>query len=186
MLFLVEMTIKMIALGIKNYFKGSAFNIFDCVIVFASIIDLFFSNILLTTDTESSGSVITALRGFRLLRIFKLAKQWKRFELLLETLGRTLQDIATFSILLFLFIFVFALLGLELFAHRAKLNLKTDRVDLDNGVSPMNNFDNFQNAFTTVFVVLTNDAMAQIYYDHYRSVGGLASTVFFIMLVIIG
>jgi hypothetical protein len=89
-IFSIEMIIKMLAVGIKNYFKGSAFNIFDSVIVFASIIDLLTSNIVLTTDTESSGSVITALRGFRLLRIFKLAKQWKRFELLLETLGRTL------------------------------------------------------------------------------------------------
>lgn len=73
-IFLVEMIVKMLALGIKNYFKGSAFNTFDALIVFASIIDLFTSNILLTSDTESSGSVITALRGFRLLRIFKLAK----------------------------------------------------------------------------------------------------------------
>jgi Ion transport protein len=72
--FLIEMIIKMLALGIKDYFKGSAFNIFDSVIVLASIIDLFTSNILLNADTEGSGSVITALRGFRLLRIFKLAK----------------------------------------------------------------------------------------------------------------
>jgi hypothetical protein len=41
-------------------------------------------------------------------------------------LGRTLIDIATFSVLLFLFIFVFTLLGLELFAHKAKVNLDTD------------------------------------------------------------
>lgn len=63
----------MLALGIKSYFKGSAFNIFDMVIVLASIIDLFMANIVLAGGSDS-GSVITALRGFRLLRIFKLAK----------------------------------------------------------------------------------------------------------------
>jgi len=126
------------------------------------------------------------LRGFRLLRIFKLARTWKRFEILLETLGRTLADVATFSILLFLFIFTFTLLGLELFAHRAKFNLALDQVDLDNGESPKYNFDNFLHSFTTVFIVLTNDGVSTIYYDHYRTVGAGAATVFIILLMIIG
>jgi hypothetical protein len=144
----------MLAVGIKNYFKGSMFNVFDCVIVIASIIDILVANYAIQKD--NSGSVITALRGFRLLRIFKLAKQWKRFELLLETLGRTLSDITSFSVFLFLFIFVFTLLGLELFAEKAKFDLNTNEIS-SSGDSPENNFDNFLNSFTTVFVVLSND-----------------------------
>ena len=120
LIFTFEMIVKMIGVGIKNYFKGTAFNSFDCVIVLSSIADIIISDLVFANvSNSSSSSVITAMRGFRLLRIFKLAKNWKRFELLLETLGRTLIDIATFSILLFLFIFVFTLLGLELFAFRA-------------------------------------------------------------------
>jgi hypothetical protein len=119
-IFTIEMIIKMIAVGFKNFFKGGAFNIFDALIVVASLTDIILSNILLS---KSSTSVITALRGFRLLRIFKLAKSWKRLELLLETMARTLRDIATFSILLFVVILVFTLLGLELFAFKIKLNL---------------------------------------------------------------
>ena len=148
------MILKMLAVGIKNYFKGSMFNVFDCVIVIASIIDILVANYAIQKD--NSGSVITALRGFRLLRIFKLAKQWKRFELLLETLGRTLSDITSFSVFLFLFIFVFTLLGLELFAEKAKFDLNTNEIS-SSGDSPENNFDNFLNSFTTVFVVLSND-----------------------------
>ena len=187
MIFTVEMIVKIIAVGCTNYFRGGAFNIFDSIIVISSIIDIFLSNIVIVSDSQSSsGSVITALRGFRLLRIFKLARSWKRFELLLETLGRTLVDIAYFSILLFLFIFIFTLMGLELFANKCKINLSLDQVDLVNGESPMSNFDNFFNSFTTVFVVLTNDNESQIYYDHYRTVGGAPATVFFILLIIIG
>ena len=186
-LFTIEMIIKIIALGFIAYFKGSAFNIFDCIIVIASITDIFVSNFLLKgSKDQSSGTVITALRGFRLLRIFKLAKQWKRFELLLETLGRTLVDIATFSILLFLFIFTFTLLGLELFAERAKFDRALNVVDISNGQSPEFNFDNFFNSFTTVFIVLTNDAMAAIYQSHYRAVGAASATIFFVLMVIIG
>lgn len=33
---------------------------------------------------------------------------------------------------------------------------------------------------------MTNDSEAQIYYDHYRTAGPVASTLFFIMLVIFG
>ena len=136
-IFTFEMIIKMTAIGFKNYFQGSALNIFDAVIVIASIVDLIMSNVIIDDEISGSGSVITALRGFRLLRIFKLAKSWKRFELLLETLGRTLVDIATFSILLFLVIFVFSLLGLELFAFRAKFSsLDRNVIDFEKGISP--------------------------------------------------
>lgn len=73
LIFTLEMLIKMVAVGIVNYFKGSAFNVFDSVIVFSSMIDIFLSNFIMTDKNENSGSVITALRGFRLLRVFKLA-----------------------------------------------------------------------------------------------------------------
>lgn len=67
------MTVKIVAFGFKRYFKGSIFNMFDAVIVIASMIDIFVSNLVISKDSTASGSVITALRGFRLLRIFKLA-----------------------------------------------------------------------------------------------------------------
>lgn len=53
-------------------------------------------------------------------------------------------------------------------------------------LSPVFNFDNFLNSFTTVFIVLTNENMSEIYYDYYRGVGALTSTVYFILLAIIG
>ena len=92
-----------------------------------------------------------------MLRIFKLAKQWRRFELLLETMAKSLKDISNFSIFLFLFIFIFTLMGLELFAHHAKVNIHTNLIDMKEGVSPTFNFDNFLNAISLVFIILTND-----------------------------
>jgi voltage-dependent calcium channel L type alpha-1D len=121
-----------------------------------------------------------------LLRIFKLARTWKRFELLLETMAHTLTDVASFSILLFLYIFIFTLLGMELFAWRAKLDPDTNYVDLINGESPTFNFDNFLNSFSLVFIILTNDGTSLIYYNHYRSVSPVSSTIYFVSLVLIG
>lgn len=98
-------------------------------------------------------------------------------------MGRTLVDIATFSVLLSLFIFTFTLLGLELFANRAKLT--NDVVD-PNGTSPIDNFDNFVHSVSTVFILLTGDNWSYIYYSHYRTVGAFSATIFFVLIVVIG
>ena len=46
-IFSFEMVVKLFAYGFKNFFKGSWLNIFDVVIVVASIIDIFISNFFL-------------------------------------------------------------------------------------------------------------------------------------------
>ena len=120
------------------------------------------------------------------MRVFKLSREWKRFELLLETMGNTLKDVASFSFLLLLFIFIFTLLGLELFAFQAKLDPETNFVDPVNGVTPTFNFDNFLNSFSLVFIILTNDGQAAIYYNHYRSVTPWGASIFWILLVLLG
>jgi hypothetical protein len=92
------------------------------IIVITSIVDFF-----VTTFVKSEGrAIITAVRAVRLIRIFKLARSWKRFEDLLKTMSKTFKDISNFSILLFLFMFTYALIGRELFAHRVKLNSDGD------------------------------------------------------------
>ena len=110
-IFVVEIIIKLLAFGFKTFFKGSWFNSFDLLIVIGSLVDIIIANAVLDeSENKRSGSVITALRGFRLLRVFKLARSWKRFELLLETLASTLKDVVSFSVLLFLFIYIFTFL----------------------------------------------------------------------------
>lgn len=113
---MIELILKLFAFGIRTYFID-AFNVFDSVVVLSSLIDLFVSHLL----QSESGGAITALRAFRLIRVFKLAKSWKKFQNLLKTIGRTLKDISTFSILLFLFMFIYTLLGMEVFAYKAKV-----------------------------------------------------------------
>ena len=64
----------------------------------------------------------TALRGLRVIGLFKIAKTWKRFEILLKTMYRTLIEISTFTIVVLLFMYIFTLLGLEIFAYKVKYN----------------------------------------------------------------
>ena len=76
LLFFLEMALSMIGLGLKAY-CSDGFNIFDAIIVFASLIDLAISLQPKEEGSDGEGyAFITVLRGFRLLRIFKLIKSW--------------------------------------------------------------------------------------------------------------
>jgi hypothetical protein len=79
---------------------------------------------------------------------------------MLIKIGRTVKDISSFSILLFLFMFTYTLLGMELFAYKVKFN--ADNVYDENGHSPRTNFNTFLIGFTTVFVVITGEVSFQV------------------------
>jgi voltage-dependent calcium channel N type alpha-1B len=186
---MAELAIRLTASGIKTYYKGQLFHFFDTLIVLASAVDVVTTQILNSDGDDNviyKGSAITALRAIRIMRVFKLSREWKRFELLLDTMGNTLKDVASFSFLLFLFTFIFTLLGLELFAYQAKLDPDTLNVDLDHGVSPTFNFDTFLNSFSLVFIILTNDGQAAVFYNYYRAVSPVGATIFWILLVLVG
>ena len=71
------------------------------------------------------------MRTIRILRIFKLAKTWKNLQRLLVILWQTLIDIASFTVILFIFMYIYTVLGMELFAERIKFT--NDVPDLANG-----------------------------------------------------
>lgn len=71
-IFIVEMFLKIGGLGFKEYFKD-AFNIFDCFISMAALSDFVISFAVSDIDVTA----VTTLRTFRLLRLFKLARNWK-------------------------------------------------------------------------------------------------------------
>ena len=75
-IFIVEMLLKLPALGIKGYFSD-AFNVFDCAIVCVSIVEII---IAMAGDGEGGASGLSALRTFRLFRVFKLAKEWNELQ----------------------------------------------------------------------------------------------------------
>jgi len=141
-------------------------------------------------------AVALVLRTFRVLRIFKLSKVWPQFNFFLTTIANTLTKIGAFSVLLCIFSFMFAILGMELFAQRLRFNFADEQVPYfqapgnettsDIWSVPDSNFDSFFNATLSVFIVLANDGWTVIYFDHYRVVGVATSTLFFCGLVLFG
>ena len=106
------MVSKLIGLGAKNYAQDR-FNIFDAIIVIISLIDF---SLMMSLDDEIDNGIASSLRSLRLLRVVKLARRWKAFQEILITMMKSLADISSFTVLMFLLIFIFALLGMELFA----------------------------------------------------------------------
>ena len=111
-IFFIEMIIKIIGLGFNNY-KLDPYNVFDAVIVIISLIDWAISRV----PNLDAGSALNAFRALRLLRMMKLSKSWKALQEILRKSLASLAAIGNFSVLLMLFMYIFALLGMELFAN---------------------------------------------------------------------
>ena len=143
-IFFAEMVVKLIGLGFKEYAQDS-FNLFDCTVVCISLIE---SIIDWVGVSFSGGGAISALRAIRLLRVFKLARSWTSFRDLLHKIIITLKDITNISVLMILFMFIFALVGSEMYGYKVKYTdedlssvVKVGDKDWDNGVHPRQNFN---------------------------------------------
>lgn len=99
-----------------------------------------------------------------------------------------------FVVLLTIFIFIYALLGMQLYSNQIKFDADNNPVpcseaDLElcakAGSSPRDNFDTFGNALTTVFILIVADEWTSIMADYVRSTS-FASELFFISLDILG
>ena len=198
------MVIKISGLSLRAYFNDRG-NIFDAVIVLLSTADVcifYYTNLQHYENhhnnnaLERIGSVSQVFRIFRLLRVFKLAQSWENFNYFLNTISNTISKISSFSVLLLLFIFMYAIMGMEFFANKIRFNFENQKVKYFAPIDPHtmskvssipdSNFDNFINAFLSVFIVLANDGWSTIYFNHYRVLGAVSSTFFFVSLVLIG
>jgi hypothetical protein len=110
------MVIKLLGLGFKTYAKDS-FNLFDAVIVTLSMVEF---AVEMSGLDALGGGAFQVLRAIRILRIFKLARRWKKLAQLLEKMYKTIIEIRTFAVLMLIFMVILMLLGLELFAYKIR------------------------------------------------------------------
>ncbi|XP_071818049.1 voltage-dependent L-type calcium channel subunit alpha-1D-like isoform X4 [Apostichopus japonicus] len=176
-IFTIEMLIKMYSLGMQGYFV-SLFNRFDCFVVCSSLIEITLTNAQLIPPIG-----LSVLRCVRLLRVFKVTRYWAALRNLVASLLNSIRSIASLLLLLFLFILIFALLGMQLFGGKFNFNPKE--------LKPRSNFDNFWQALFTVFQVLTGEDWNEVMYDGIQSHNGVNSvgiifSLYFILLFIGG
>ena len=136
--FVCEMVIKLLGLGFTDYIQDN-FNKFDAVIVVLSLVEF----VLMNTGFGGNLGAFSALRGFRLMRVFKLARGWKDLRILLNSMAKSIIGLSTFSVLMMIIIFIFMLLGMELFAFKIRYNEDGGVLEKGKmgGESPRENFD---------------------------------------------
>ena len=91
--FAIEMMLKLVVFGPREYFTYTLNN-FDAFVVVLSVIELACAPPgFLNGNPPSGGGAITALRSLRLFRVFKLARGWPAMQKLLALLAKTIVDV---------------------------------------------------------------------------------------------
>ncbi|XP_068609187.1 voltage-dependent L-type calcium channel subunit alpha-1D [Brachionichthys hirsutus] len=175
-MFTLEMLVKMYSLGLQAYFV-SLFNRFDCFVVCGGIVETILVELAIMSPLG-----ISVFRCVRLLRIFKVTRHWASLSNLVASLLNSMKSIASLLLLLFLFIIIFSLLGMQLFGGK---------FNFDETVTKRSTFDNFPQALLTVFQILTGEDWNTVMYDGIMAYGGPASSgmvvcIYFIILFICG
>jgi hypothetical protein len=109
---------------------------------------------------DDDNAALSSLRLIRLIRILKLFKPNTFMGRFVSFMIVSVRDLFFYTILLSIFLFIFALAGRELFAYKIFLYNKMDSfgyVDNNDFVSPRENFDSFSNSIITVFILFIGD-----------------------------
>ncbi|XP_047636981.1 voltage-dependent T-type calcium channel subunit alpha-1H isoform X6 [Phacochoerus africanus] len=168
-MFALEMLLKLLACGLLGYIRNP-YNIFDGIIVVISVWEII---------GQADGG-LSVLRTFRLLRVLKLVRFMPALRRQLVVLMKTMDNVATFCMLLMLFIFIFSILGMHLFG--CKFSLKTDTGDT---VPDRKNFDSLLWAIVTVFQILTQEDWNVVLYNGMASTSSWAA-LYFVALMTFG
>uniref|UniRef100_A0A8C6Y8A3 Calcium voltage-gated channel subunit alpha1 H n=1 Tax=Naja naja TaxID=35670 RepID=A0A8C6Y8A3_NAJNA len=168
-MFALEMLLKLLAFGIWGYIKNP-YNIFDGIIVVISVWEII---------GQADGG-LSVLRTFRLLRVLKLVRFMPALRRQLVVLMKTMDNVATFCMLLMLFIFIFSILGMHLFG--CKFGLRTETGDT---MPDRKNFDSLLWAIVTVFQILTQEDWNVVLYNGMASTSSWAA-LYFVALMTFG
>ena len=148
-IFIVEMILKLLGMG-GQYFK-SAWNLFDFSIVWLTILGY----IITAAFNVSIGPVAGAVRAFRIGRLIRLVRGAPKLRELINTLVLTLPALGNISAVLFLLYFIYAVLGVQLFA----------KVKLGDALNSQANFRDFGGAMMMLFRSATGENWNGVMYD---------------------
>jgi hypothetical protein len=110
--FITEMGIKFTAIGVRKYFADKM-NFLDCAIVSLSIMEM----ILMAVSGGSGGNLsafktIRVLRTLRVLRITRVLRSLECMHMIISVFKRSASSFAYITMLLFVFLFIYTLLGM--------------------------------------------------------------------------
>ena len=193
--FAFETVVKMLVIPPRQ-FIADKFNVLDAVIAVVSVVEILFLS-------SSSFTIFRVFRLVRVVRVIKLARRWRILKHIVKTVGSSLTYMGYLLLLLILFVFVFAILGRQLFAGKItrcctqeehsrgiyKCYSNTDETYLYDEcwmtAWRRSHFDDLYWAMIAVFQIVTEDYWSAFMYKAMSDVGWYAS-IYFIIVVLFG
>ena len=142
-LFIYEMLSKLIAIGIAKY-CADKMNYLDGMVVLISVFEMVAGIIM---AGEGGGADLSAfktvrmLRTFRVFRIARLLRALESMQTIMQVMVKSYKSFIYITALMFLFIYIYALLGMNCFKGK---------FDFEDGL-PRGNYEGIAAAFITVF-----------------------------------
>lgn len=144
-------------------------NIFDGVVSCMSLLEL-------TIDSQTSVSFI---KVFRVLRVTRLLRSITFMRMIVKIITRALKSFIYIALLLLLFMFIYTLLGMQIFGGAFPQYSSNFRF--------RENFDSFSSAFITVFQILTAIMWQNILYLAYVSpTNNFVASLYIVSWIFIG
>ena len=142
--FIVELTMKMLAIGPKKY-ASEYFNLLDGAVVLLSIVEMIMESM---GSGAGAGNLqafrtVRVFRTMRVLRITRILRSLKSMQMIIGVIQRAFMDFFWITLLMFVFIFIYTLLGRQIFLGQYDFGLDEEL--------PRENFESFAIAFVTVF-----------------------------------
>ena len=160
-IFVVEMMMRMVAAG--GEFFTDVTNVMDTIMLLGGVGDL---------ATPADYDYLFVL--FRAMRPLRLVYLVETLEPVFRVMINTFAGLVYIISLAALFMFIFAVLGMQLFGG-----------EFDFGPRPRAHYDNFAAAFTTTFQITTFDSWQTVMYNGIRAGGGV-TTLYFVAWVALG
>lgn len=136
--FILEAVLKLAALG-NAYFRDG-WNRFDFAIVIGSLI-------FIAPIFKRERTLITFIRTIKLFKIIMISKRLKSLRLFYLTITKTMMSLMNVGLLMILVIYIFAIIGVQLFAH----------VKLNGPMTSLYNFQTVPKALLTLYRIMTRD-----------------------------
>lgn len=169
-LFTLELILRWRAVGGATLVK-SKIRVFELVTVVGALVELL---VAISLGRPLTG--LTLLKSLRMLRLLRLASGWPALRELLVTIASSFHSVASALALLGLALFVYILLGMQLFGGQFGEGVQRPRA----------HFDNLWWASVTVFQLISGENWNEVLYDAIANSSDTIAVLYFASLNVVG
>lgn len=167
----VELILKLWVFGIKLYAR-SFVNVMEALVAIIATVEiaLFSSNLSIENN-------LSFLSAFRVVRLTRFLSKLRFMSVITAVIYQTFEQYTYVALILLLFVFIFSLIGMQIFGGQLEY---TDRL-------PRQNFDSIGSSFLLLFQLLTMENWTDIVEILYASkVSKSVTLIYFFVWIIIG